>query len=445
MPDTKTEIESQIIELSETAFEAFCDDISSMFGIDMECQMLEVSDETTGGLAKRFKKKMGAFNFVKSKGILDGTFQLVFDQGGMFIVSGTIIMLSEKQILEKVKRGEQEDIEQIQDALKEAGNLFVGSWDKVFRENLKGHKHFLQTETYIGKPWEDPKHTINLDEDEIFTFVPFEITIGSYPTFNCGVIFPKALLEMRVESSDEQVETDSEEVNVDELQSAEDIETKTEENDDIDPEQHLEELSQTDIEDEDQSVCEEQSKEPDRGTVSDSISKIVQQSEGFMKQPDLTFMQMHAEDIMSEKIPWCDPEESVQNAMMEMQKMNVSCMLVGTDGKLDGIVSKSDINGAISIYLEPMFSKWRTPHDEATLRIKVKWIMTRPVHVIDTKMPLSDIIEYFIQAGKKCLPVMDEDSQIKGLVTTGDILKVVWNSNQKVTLLGDELQAPSLM
>ena len=154
-----TEVQSRAIELATEAFDAFCEDISGMFGVDMECVSQEAEPGTVMDLKKRFKK-LTAVNIVKARGILNGTFQLIFDQGGLFTLSGTIVMLPENRILEEIKRGTIKDVESMNDAVKEAGNLLVGSWDRVFREELKGHGHFLQTDTFIGTPWDDPKEKI---------------------------------------------------------------------------------------------------------------------------------------------------------------------------------------------------------------------------------------------------------------------------------------------
>lgn len=56
--------------------------------------------------------------------------------------------------------------------------------------------------------------------------------------------------------------------------------------------------------------------------------------------------------------------------------------LIGADGVLEGLVSKSDLAGALSSYLRSEFAKLRWPLDDATLQIKVKWIMSRPIRTI---------------------------------------------------------------
>ena len=55
MATSQTEVESSAIELSAEAFNTFCDDISGMFGLDMECSQGEEYEETAGKLKKHFK------------------------------------------------------------------------------------------------------------------------------------------------------------------------------------------------------------------------------------------------------------------------------------------------------------------------------------------------------------------------------------------------------
>ena len=94
MTVTQTELELRAIELSTEAFEGFCDDISGMFGIDMKCVPQKPCEETINGLKKRFKK-LSAINNVDTIGAMHGTFYLIFDQAGLFTLSGVIVMLPE--------------------------------------------------------------------------------------------------------------------------------------------------------------------------------------------------------------------------------------------------------------------------------------------------------------------------------------------------------------
>ncbi|MGB2808926.1 MAG: hypothetical protein WBC22_14380, partial [Sedimentisphaerales bacterium] len=203
MAPSQTEIESLIIELTEKSFKTFCDDISGMFGTDMECVPQEVIPETVNGLQTRFKDLAVVYS-VKAEGALDGTFQLVFDKKGLFLLAGVVAMHPEQMILEDVESGTLEKAEKASNILKEVGTALNGSWDRVFRKELDGHNRFVQTNTFIGNPWDNAEGKIGLNSDEELVFVPYDMTIGPYPAFKCGAIFPKAIFAGDSESDTEQ-------------------------------------------------------------------------------------------------------------------------------------------------------------------------------------------------------------------------------------------------
>ena len=89
-----TDIQSGLTELCDGAFEAFCSDIGGMFDANMTCERQEVGTGTVTDLQKRFKK-LAAVHHIEATGTLDGTFHLFFDQGGLFVLSGVIVMLPE--------------------------------------------------------------------------------------------------------------------------------------------------------------------------------------------------------------------------------------------------------------------------------------------------------------------------------------------------------------
>jgi len=183
------DIEARTAELSESAFEAFCDDIGAMFDADVTCTRQEVGTGTVKDVQKHFKR-LTVVHHVLATGTLDGRFHILFDQGGLFTLSGVIVMLPERRILEQIKCGSIDEAENLTDAAREVGNLLVGSWDRVFREECEGHDHFLKTGTFIGKPWEHLDE-VGLKVDEELVFVPFEMTVDSYPSFCCAAVLPK--------------------------------------------------------------------------------------------------------------------------------------------------------------------------------------------------------------------------------------------------------------
>ena len=192
MAAVATDIVSRIADLSDGAFAAFCEDIGGMFGVEMQCDRKTAEVSAVRKLREHFKK-LNAVHLAKADGALNGTFHLVFDQAGLFILSGVIVMLPESRIIEEAKRGSIEDATNLQDAAREVGNLLAGSWDRVFREDCPGHEHFVKTGTVLGKPWDKPEQ-IELEANTEVVVVVYEMSIDSYPSFTCGAVFPVGVL-----------------------------------------------------------------------------------------------------------------------------------------------------------------------------------------------------------------------------------------------------------
>jgi predicted transcriptional regulator len=66
--------------------------------------------------------------------------------------------------------------------------------------------------------------------------------------------------------------------------------------------------------------------------------------------------------------------------------------------------------------------------DEATLKIKIKWIMSRPVHMISPQMPLGAIMRNMCRFCVRALPVADQQGKVLGLVTEANIFKAILKS-----------------
>ncbi len=188
-----TDITLSVAELSDHAFGAFCEDITGMFDVEMRCERRQATSGTVQGLREHFKK-VTAVHCIKAEGTLNGGLYLVFDPGGVFVLGGVIVMLPEPRIREGLKRGSLQDADSLQDAAREAGNLLVGSWDRVFRRDCPGHKHFVKTSTFIGKPWEGAGQK-ELQSSKAALTILYDLTVEPYPSFTCAAVFPSAVLE----------------------------------------------------------------------------------------------------------------------------------------------------------------------------------------------------------------------------------------------------------
>jgi len=526
MSAPQTKVENLAVALSETAFGMFCEDVSGMFEVEMQVSRQESIQSSLDGLKKHFSQVV-LVNCVKAEGSLEGTFQLIFDQHGLFTLAGVILMLPEKTLLEYLKRGTAKDAQGLGDAMGEMGNLLVGSWDRVFRDAMPEHGHFTQQlPTFIGQPWLKTQE-IGLARDEQFTFVPYEMTVGPYPPFQCGVIFPRSVFPDEPESdseedtpvepgaqaqgdteqaaasqqdsdtgeasSDEQVEAveEAETIEaakvVEESEAAEAVEAldnservddsqaepvSTEQTAPPEPQDASEDVQAQDVsqaeaepesdaereveqesEDPNQAQAKAEDEQPDKaeqtnektepsaGKVSQTIAKMTKSPADLPGEGTTVSLAVCAQDIMQQEVVWANPEDSVEQAIAKMQQHDVGYMLAGSDGIAEGIVSRSDISGATSPYLRPIFAKWRRPLDDATLQIKIKWIMTRPVRTINPETSLAGIMENMSRSGGRCLPVADEHGKIQGLVTVYDIFKALLNHNS----IGPPPQAPQLI
>jgi len=529
MTTTQTKVESQIMESSAKALGTFCDDISQMFSVDMSCNQLEPATETFRDLKGRFEKLVAVIS-VKSEGLLKGTFHFIFDTKGLFTLPGVIIMLPEKRILDNGKYGSAEDAENMSDTMGEAGNLMVGSWDRFFREEFESHGHFAQFDTFVGNPRNIPIDKIGLTNDEEVLFVLHEMTIGSYPPFNCGVIFPRKIFAGISESDiqttaeredqekteetaqDQQAATEKAEPEVpteasgeekaeeadvfvepteptaEETTAKEDTTAATEKAveqqepqgaEQVESEESDESRKSDSVESESQeSAAEEASAEGEpetqkaaddeestaevqpeatvdsksdagrmdvpsnnveqeeavfvngtwqeqEGRISESIKRMVNPPADLPGEFVPAACAIRAKDVMQKKVVWASGEDSVQQALTKMEQGRSDYLIIGTAGVIEGIVSRSDLTGAMSPYLRRMFAKWRRPSDDATLRIKIKLIMSRPAHTVNPETPLPVITERICRGGRYCLPVVDKDGNVQGTITTFDILSVL--------------------
>ena len=527
------DLESRTAELSDSSFEAFCDDIAAMFDADVTCARQDTGTGTVKDVQKHFKK-LAAVHHVEATGALNGTFHLFFDQGGLFTLSGVIVMLPERRIREEIKRGSIDEAENLTDAAREVGNLLVGSWDRIFREESEGHDHFLKTGTFIGKPWENLEE-LGLSADEELLFVRYEMTVEPYPSFCCAAIFPKSALigsaspaeeasppapEAEVAASAEAA-PESPAVAVVEQTPAPETPAPSEEATPakaaataveqtpvpetpvpseeaapaepspapatepaattnpvpaavapvVDkqpelvatptpaekvtaaPETHIPEDIRSTVE----AVVGAADRAEPKASAPPAAAPPAQSAGGYLDRmfEDIVeyssdtglapMLKTPAKDIMVPEVVWSDPEDTVQDVISKMQQHNTGYVLIGTDGVLEGLVSNSNILGAVSPYLRPMFAKWRRPEDDATLGIKVKWVMSRPVRTVAPDSTLASMIESMRRYGGRCLPVVDKQAEVLGIITVFDILLRVLEADKAFSWKGKPPQAPPLL
>lgn len=466
------QIAASLESLTLHAFEAFCEDIASMFGNVAECTAECTGQGKVDDLKKEFKK-LASVNQVRTQGILDGTFQLLLDQAGLFVLAGVFVMLPEKRILETIRNGTLKDADYINDAIKEVGNLLVGSWDRIFRDELQGHKHLKQTGTFVGSLWDDSQQSIGLTTDQPCRHVICRMKVDNFPEFRCAAVFSDQLFESNSESAPTQEEMVSAQASQPKAPeepapapAAANQESVSEEktvpaavepvtevvaqhSETSEPEPapapaEVESINEDKAEP--ASAPEPTTTEQKPGPVAEAIRQLTQQADAAnpvlspaheaAPLPGLT-----AGQILSQTALWVDPEETIEEVLRQMQQQNVSYVLVGRDGQIEGLVSRSDIAAAISPYTRSVFAHWRRPLDDATLQIRIKWFMSRPVHTIRPDASMIDVMESMMRHAVRGLPVVETNGRTLGVLTVYDVFAALLGS-AGVSVTGCPQQAP---
>ncbi len=397
MPGLETDVKTQLVELAGGAIEAFCEDMSMTFGLEMACRVQQGGDETLATLAKRYPKLV-ALHAVKADGALNGTFHLILDQKGLFTLAGVVAMLPAEKINENGEAGKKENSEQMRDAVQNAGNLLVGAFDRTFRELVQGHGRFTGTTTFIGELQGAAQEQTGIAADERLLLAEYEITVNSFAPFRCGVVFPQSLVAQG-EVLTVTVRSDA--------QGAE-------------PPPQI------------------QFSQAGEATQAGAANELP-------SGPALSAASgLTAADIMDSEVVWADPGDSVGQVIETMQQRNVGYVMAGRDSVLQGIISRSNITGAISPFLRPIFARWHRAIDDASLRIRARWVMTAPVHTVAPDAGVDAVIDMMCQFGGRCVPVVGPDGKVQGIITSFDIFKALTKGRQNQSAAGRPIQPPLL-
>ncbi len=462
------ELESMVTGLTVAAFEAFTQEISEMFDIAVSVKQVSTTAGTVNDLKKTYKK-LAAVCSIEAQGGINGQFYVIFGSNGLFTLAGTFALQPEEIIKQKCKSGTEAEANEAADAISEVGNLVIETWDKGFRKEMPEHGQFVQIGTFIGQPWNKPEENIGLAADAELVILTFEMKVEPLPAFKCAVVYPKSLFgpvvdqivaqaepadqadaakepaaeEAAAESSAEEPETqDAKDTAVGEQTEASAQENETPEEDTQKPatdqpvaEEPANEPAQSQSEQK-AADKEPQAEEAPAGPVSDSVQKMVKSPAVLPGQfPDVARLlnTITAADVMTTNVVWATPDETVEQLTAKMQQHDTAYLLIGNKGELQGIVSKSDIRGALSPYLQSMFAKWRTPLDIATLQIKAQWIMSRPVRTVRGDATLVQAVGFMSEHRIRCVPVTDQEGKVAGIVTVFDIFHVFSNCTAEIS------------
>jgi len=129
---------------------------------------------------------------------------------------------------------------------------------------------------------------------------------------------------------------------------------------------------------------------------------------------------MKIKDIMSNQVVCIDMDETLTGIHGMFNKAHFHHLLVTEDNKLYGVISDRDLLKAISPYAG---TPSELPRDAATMNKRAHQIMTRKPVTIIADSTISSAINLLLEHDISCLPVVDKDNKIEGIVTWKDLIK----------------------
>jgi len=137
---------------------------------------------------------------------------------------------------------------------------------------------------------------------------------------------------------------------------------------------------------------------------------------------------MQLKDIMQPKVVTVTADGSLWEVKMLFENTKFHHLLVTDDKKLVGVVSDRDYLKAASPNLNQQAT---TAADGATLNQRVSSIMSTQLKTLAAEDSILDAITLFNQANISCIPIVDHDMNIEGIISWRDIMKLMYEKMNK--------------
>ena len=126
--------------------------------------------------------------------------------------------------------------------------------------------------------------------------------------------------------------------------------------------------------------------------------------------------------IMSRKVVSVDMDDMLKDIREIFEHVRFHHILVLENDRLVGIISDRDLLKAVSPYVNTQSER---PRDAATMRKRAHQIMTRKPVTISVDGTVLEAIRSLMDEKVSCLPVLDKDGSVAGILTWRDILKAI--------------------
>jgi CBS domain-containing protein len=144
---------------------------------------------------------------------------------------------------------------------------------------------------------------------------------------------------------------------------------------------------------------------------------------------------MQVADVMTREVITTTESASLAQAVELMLEHRISGLpVIGTGGRLSGMLSEGDLLRRTETGTAPQVSGWRAllagPERLARWYLhthgrKVGEVMTQPVVSVSPATPLTQAVELMQRHRIKRLPVLTEDGQLAGIISRADVLRAL--------------------
>ncbi len=128
---------------------------------------------------------------------------------------------------------------------------------------------------------------------------------------------------------------------------------------------------------------------------------------------------MKAQDIMAKDIVCVDMDERLPNIKKILETHEFHHLPVVEEGKLVGIISDRDLLRQISPFVNHVSEQAR---DVDTLNRAAHQVMTRQPIAVKADTSIAEIIDWFKRVDISCLPVVDEEYHVIGMISWRDLI-----------------------
>lgn len=136
-------------------------------------------------------------------------------------------------------------------------------------------------------------------------------------------------------------------------------------------------------------------------------------------------------EMMTARVHTLEPDDFLYRAVRLFERERFHHVVILERGKILGVISDRDILKALSPFLgQPMMER---PQDHATPRRRIHQIMTRKPVTIHVDQSTAEAARKMLDERVSCLPVVDDEGTLAGILTIRDLIAQVAGASQATT------------